>query len=55
MVQNDKKNLSVMLHISGTIHHMIVIYGPNVQDDNISSISFNFKILIFWVVRRLKG
>ena len=26
-VQNDKKILSVTLHISGNIHHMIVIYG----------------------------
>ena len=30
MVQNDKKILSVALHITGTIHHMIVIYGANV-------------------------
>ena len=27
MVQNDKKILSGALHISGTINHMIVIYG----------------------------
>ena len=30
MVQNDKKIMSVVLHISGTIHHMIVIYGTHV-------------------------
>ena len=27
MSQNDKKNLSVAVDISGTIHHMIVIDG----------------------------
>ena len=27
MVQDDKKNLSVAVDISGTICHMIVIYG----------------------------
>ena len=30
MVQNGKKNLSVALHISETIHHMIIIYGTHV-------------------------
>ena len=30
MAQNDKKILSVMVHISGTIHHMIVICGTQV-------------------------
>ena len=25
-----QKILSIALHISGTIHHMIVIYGPHV-------------------------
>ena len=28
-VQNDKKILSILLHISGTIHQMIVIYGAH--------------------------
>ena len=37
-----KKFLSVTLHISGTIHHMIVIYGTQVQNDNISSGFFLF-------------
>ena len=27
MVQNDKKFLSIALHISGTIHDMDVVYG----------------------------
>ena len=27
MAQDDKKNLSVAVDISGTIYHMIVIYG----------------------------
>ena len=30
MAQNDKKILSVMVHISRTIHHMIVICGTQV-------------------------
>ena len=41
---------SVTLHISGTIHHMIVLCGTQGWNDNI----FN-KILIFRVVRRVKG
>ena len=27
MAQDDKKNLSAAVDISGTIYHMIVIYG----------------------------
>ena len=27
MAQDDKKNMSVAVDISGTIYHMIVIYG----------------------------
>ena len=46
--------LFVALHISGTIHHMIVIYGPFVQNDDISRYSFHFKILIFQVIREVK-
>ena len=55
-VQNDKKILSVVLNISGIMHHMIIICGTKVQNDNISQrfIIF-FKILIFWVFRRIKG
>ena len=47
--------LSVILHISGTIHHMIAIYGTLVLSDNISICFFDlFKIFIFWVVRGVK-
>ena len=50
-----KKILSVTLHISVTIHHMIVIYGTQVQNDNISSGFFCFfENLIFWVVMEAK-
>ena len=39
-----------MLHISGTIHCMIVIYGTHLKNDNIFRCFFHFfKILIFWV------
>ena len=57
MVQNDKKILSVVLHISGTIHHMIFIYGTHKENGNILVLFFFhvFKILIFWVVMRVKG
>ena len=36
-----------MLHISGTIHHMIVIHGTHMENDNISRhfFFFFFKIL----------
>ena len=45
-----------MLHISGTIQHMIVVYGTHVQNDNISWPFFHFfKILILWFVKRVKG
>ena len=30
MAQDDKKFMSVALHISGTIYHMIFIYGSHV-------------------------
>ena len=29
MAQDDKKIMSVALHISGTIHHVIFIYGSH--------------------------
>ena len=41
--------LSVTLHISETVHHMIVIYGTPVQNDNI------FPILKFWLSRLSGG
>ena len=45
-----------MLSILGTIHHMIIICGTQVQNDHISRCFFMFfKILIFWVIRRVKG
>ena len=52
-----QKILSAMLHISGTIHHMIVIYGVVHMFKMIISPDFFFhffKILIFWVVKRVK-
>ena len=49
-----QKILSVTLGISGTIYHMIVIFGTPVWNDNISRQLFFFKILIFWVVRGAK-
>ena len=35
-----QKIMSVALHISGTILHLIVIYGANVESDNISRCFF---------------
>ena len=50
-----QKLLSVVVYISGIIHHMIVIYGTYVYNDNISChfVSF-FKIFIFWVFKGVK-
>ena len=46
MAQNDKKSLSVSLHISGTVPDMIVVFGT------LSSNFFHFfKSLVFWVSR----
>ena len=45
-----EKLLSIALHISGTMHHMIVTCGIYLQ-----VFSHLFKILIFWVVRWIKG
>ena len=51
-----RKILSVAIHISGTTHHMMVIYGTYVENDNISRHFFHFlKILIYSVVSRVKG
>ena len=60
IVENDKRILSIVLHISGTIHHMIIICGVQVQNlissGNIFRYFFYFfKTLIFQVVRRVKG
>ena len=52
MAQDDKKILSGALHISGTIYHIIVIYGTLVKNYEISRCFFRFfEILIIWVVR----
>ena len=51
MVQNDKK-FCLSLHISGTIYHMIVIYGTHVQN-NILRPFFIFSK--FWLLRLLGG
>ena len=53
MAQNDKI-LSIMLHISGTIHYMIVIYGRHVQNDDISR-HFFFNFSKFWFSGLLVG
>ena len=42
IAQDDKKILSVALHISGTIYHKILINGTHVQKDNISRCFFTF-------------
>ena len=51
------KNLSGHhVHISGTIHHVTVICGKHLLDDNIFRCFFYFfKILIFGVHRGVKG
>ena len=42
--------------ISGTVWHMIVIFGAHVQNDDISKHFFHFyEILIFGVVSEVKG
>ena len=44
--------ISGMLYISGTMHHMIVIYGTLKWNNDIFRWFFHFfKILIFWIVR----
>ena len=52
-----EKILSVMLHISGTIHHVNVSFVVHKCKMMISPcVFFQFlKILIFWVLRRVKG
>ena len=50
-----KKIISVSLRISGTVYHMIVIFGTHVQKDDISSNNFQFfKILFFGDFRAVK-
>ena len=51
-----QKSLSIALHVSGTIHHMTVIYGTHLSNDNIFRCVVHFSnILIFWVHRGVKG
>ena len=45
--------MSVTLHISGSIH-MIMIFVTQVQNDDMMVCSF-FQILIFWVARGVKS
>ena len=49
-----KKFAPHRVHISGTIHNMIVVYGTLVQSDNISTWFSHSKFLIFRVVRAIK-
>ena len=53
-VESDKK-FSVKLHILGTIHHVVVIHGTHEKDDISRCVCHFFKILIFWIVKGLKG
>ena len=47
---------SIMHYISGTIHHVIIIYGKHLWNDDISRCFFHFcKILIFQAFRRVNG
>ena len=47
---------SVTQHISGTVNHLIIIFGTHMQKDDISRHFFLFfKILIFGAVRGVKG
>ena len=47
---------SVTRHISGTVQHMVMIFGALVQNNNISRLFFSFfKVLVFRFVREKKG
>ena len=54
MAQNDEK-LSVALHTSGSIHHIIVIFGSHVLNNDISRCFFHFFSMIFQIVREVTG
>ena len=47
--------MSVALHISGSIHHMIPFVMHKCKTIISPDFFHFFKILIFWVVRRVKG
>ena len=54
-VKNSPKWKVKITSVTGTIKHMIMIFGIVLQNDDISSHFFHFfKILIFWVVKRGK-
>ena len=47
---------SVTCHISGTVKHMIMIFGTPVLNDDISRVFFHFfEFFNFWTVRGVKG
>ena len=52
LAQNYKK-CCVSLRISGTVHHMIIIFGTHTQNDDISNNLFLF--LKFWFLEFLGG
>ena len=45
----------MLKHISGNIHHKIVIYGTHVQNDNISRVFLIFSKFRFLVLLVVKG
>ena len=46
--------MSVTLHVWVSIHHMTVFFVAQVQNDDTSRYFFHFfKIVVFWVVRRV--
>ena len=47
MVENRTKFCLMTLHISGTIHDMIVIYSAHLQNDYLQAFFFFFFLLIF--------
>ena len=56
MAENDKNILSVSLRISGTVYDTIVIFGTQVQKDDISSSVSQFsKIVFLESFRGIKG
>ena len=47
--------LSVGHRTSGTIHHLTIVFGTHVKWLDLQEFFHFFLILIFWVVRRVKG
>ena len=51
-----RPSMSVVHHISGTVCHLIIMFGTHVENDDISRCSFHFyEILIFLGCQRVKG